>query len=71
MPGKTGRLKVKTNTMAENSVDFSDGDEEPVLRREAVAGTRNMAVASLESQLRVVELSKGKTAMKKYREESR
>lgn len=39
-----------------------------MLRREAVAGTRKMAVANLESQLGVVELSKGKNAMKKHRE---
>lgn len=33
-----------------------------------MAGTRNMAVANLESQLGMVELSKGKNAMKKHRE---
>lgn len=42
-----------------------------MLRREAVAGTTNMAVANLESQLGVVELSKGKNAMKKHREVGR
>lgn len=41
-----------------------------MLRREAMVGTINMAVTSLETQL-IAELSKGKNAVKKQREKSR